>query len=476
MPIWERTKILFKASSVKGKAGSVIFQVHHRGVSCAVRTPYRLLSGDWPLLWRILQGKPLEEPPYPDRQATVLCPVLAAVRPGGDALSAADSVPAENPDTVDEPLAAPFPFRSEPELDLPLRLSIPELQVLAVRIQTDRERLKIRLREKDEQGCLPDPGEIRKIFRRPDSDTTVFGFMRQLVERLRRMNRVRTAETYQAALYSFMGFRKGADLKWEEVDALQVEMFEAYLRSRGMVRNTSSFYMRIFRAVYNRAVEKGLALPVNPFRRVYTGVDKTVKRAIPLEDIRKIMRLDLSSYPTLAFSRDMFLFSFYLRGMSFVDMAYLRKDDLREGVLHYRRRKTGQSLSIHWEACMQDIVDRYAGSRGGSSAGSPFLLPIFRSSSGKTGDTGEGRYRSRLLLVNRNLKKVAEMAGLESDLTMYVARHSWASAAWRKNIPVSVISEGMGHDSEQTTRIYLASLENKVVDAANRAILDELRG
>lgn len=125
---------------------------------------------------------------------------------------------------------------------------------------------------------------------------------------------------------------------------------------------------------------------------------------------------------------------------------------------------------------MQDIVDRYAGFRRGSSGQSPFLLPIFRYASGKAGDMGERRCRSRFLLVNCNLKKVARMAGLKSDLTMYVARHSWASAAWRKHIPVSVISEGMGHDSEQTTRICLASIENKAVDAANRAILEYLRG
>ena len=119
-------------------------------------------------------------------------------------------------------------------------------------------------------------------------------------------------------------------------------MYEAWLHGKGITKNSSSFYMRILRAVYNRAVEKELTSNRNPFKHVYTGVDKTVKRAIPLKAIKKIKNLDLSLHPALDFARDMFLFSFYTRGMSFIDMAYLKKKDLQNGILSYRRHKTGQ--------------------------------------------------------------------------------------------------------------------------------------
>lgn len=161
-------------------------------------------------------------------------------------------------------------------------------------------------------------------------------------------------------------------------------------------------------------------------------------------------------------ARDMFLFSFYTRGMSFIDMAYLKKTDLRNGVLSYRRSKTGQTLSVQWESCMQQILDHYP-SRGDSE----YLFPIIRHSLSDK----RRQYKNSLARINRNLKELGRVIGLSAPLTMYVARHSWASIAHSEGIPLSVISEGMGHDNEKTTQIYLASLEHSVVDKANRKIL-----
>ncbi len=153
----------------------------------------------------------------------------------------------------------------------------------------------------------------------------------------------------------------------------------------------------------------------------------------------------------------------YTRGMSFVDIAYLKKKDLQNGTLTYRRRKTGQQLFIKWEKPMQEIIDKYPVNE------SPYLLPIIR----KT-ENERSQYRNALHTINDNLKKVAELAGLHTNLTLYCARHSWASIAKSKNIPISVISEGMGHDSESTTQIYLASLDNSLIDKANELILKNL--
>lgn len=241
--------------------------------------------------------------------------------------------------------------------------------------------------------------------------------------------------------------------------------YEAYLRNNGVSPNSSSFYMRNLRAVYNRAVEKNLTVQRFPFKHVYTGVEKTTKRAVPLKVIRQIREMDLFMNPALDFARDMFLFSFYTRGMSFVDMAYLRKKDLNGGILSYRRRKTGQQLFIKWEKCMQEITNKY------DTAHSGYLLPIIKPAS-NTDERKQYIYVGHS--VNRSLKVVGERLGLPLPLTMYVARHAWASIARSKNIPLSVISEGMGHDSEATTRIYLASLDNMAVDKANSLILKSL--
>ena len=163
---------------------------------------------------------------------------------------------------------------------------------------------------------------------------------------LRRLGKERTSETYAAALKSFMTFRGYRDVSIERLTTVMMQEYEAWLKAKGISMNTTSFYMRILRAAYNRAVDEGLAKQQFPFRHVYTGICKTVKRAVSVEDIKRIKRLDLSGRPALDFARDMFMFSFYTRGMSFIDMAYLKKTDLQGGVLCYRRRKTG-AAALH---------------------------------------------------------------------------------------------------------------------------------
>lgn len=341
---------------------------------------------------------------------------------------------------------------------MPLVLSIKE------RIRWDIERLTKIVHKLDNGGLSYTADDVITEFHRYANEYTLFNFMEGIIVRLKQNGKIRTSETYLATLNSFKKFRKDEDVMLDSINSEIMEAYEAWHQSRGVVPNTISFYTRILRAVYNRAVEKGIIENRNPFRHVYTGVDKTVKRALPLSSIKKIKNLDLSMNPTLDYARDMFLMSFMLRGMSFIDMAFLRKADLMHGGIVYRRRKTGQRLTIGWTKDMQLILDKYPENK------TDYLLPIIRSESVNERQT----YRNAGYKINRSLKAIARMIDVNMPLTLYVARHSWASAARSKGIPISVISEGMGHTSEATTQIYLASLEASVVDKANTIILSSL--
>jgi len=296
----------------------------------------------------------------------------------------------------------------------------------------------------------------------PDASFTVY--IGEQIARLKRLGKVRTSETYTSAFKSFSGFVKYRDVLFRELDANMIAEYEVYLKERGNSPNTVSFYMRILKAVYNRAVENGLTEQHYPFKSVFTGVEKTLKRAISINDIRQIKSMDLSMRPNLDFARDVFLFCFYTRGMSFVDMAYLRKKDIANGILTYRRKKTGQQLFVRWERCMQEILDKYPANA------TEFLLPIIT----EPDEDYRRQYTNGLHRVNCLLKTIGRKLDLPIPLTMYVARHSWASIAKNRNIPISVISECMGHDSESTTQIYLASLDATIVDRVNSEILDLL--
>ena len=338
------------------------------------------------------------------------------------------------------------------------------LQSIEERINWDIKRLHCIIAHSVNKRVKYTADDIISTFQKQANEQSLFNFMQGCIAQLQQMGKQRTSETYRCTLKSFMQFREDKDLLLEDIDSDLMVMYEAYLHNRGLTKNSTSFYMRILRAVYNRAVEKDLTINRNPFKHVYTGIDKTIKRAIPLKAIKQIKNLDLSLQPSLDFARDMFMFSFYTRGMSFIDMAYLKKKDLSNGILSYRRRKTKQQLFIRWERCMQEIVEKY------ENPLSEYLLPIIKP---KKGDERK-QYQNVMCIVNRHLKDIGKMTNLKQPLTMYTARHSWASVAKNKNVPISVISKGMGHDSEMTTQIYLASLDTAVVDKANKMILKSL--
>lgn len=191
------------------------------------------------------------------------------------------------------------------------------------------------------------------------------------------------------------------------------------------------------------------------------GVDKTQKRAVTLDTIRMIRDIDLSRHPSLDFARKVFMFAFYTRGMSFVDIAFLKKTDLHNGVISYSRRKTRQQLQIKVEPETRKIIESFGQNDG------PYLLPIIS----ENGQSPELQYENAYFKLNRNIQKVGKLIGLETKLTLYVARHAWASIALSNNVAISTISKAMGHDSEKTTLIYLRSLDTTAVDKANSDII-----
>lgn len=341
-----------------------------------------------------------------------------------------------------------------------------KLLILSIRerIKWDMERLAKIDRKLNATGLPYTIDDVIDEFNRYASEYSLFNYMESVIAKLKQKEKVGTAGTYRSTLNSFKKYMKDQDIMLDCITSETMEGYEAWLRNRGIIPNTISFYTRILRAVYNRAVEEDIIENRNPFRHVYTGVDKTVKRALPLAIIKKIKALDLSLTPSLDYARDMFMMSFCLRGMSFIDMAFLKKSDLKNGYLTYRRHKTGQQLVIAWTKEMQMLVDKYPENR------SDYLLPIIRN----PGTNERCTYRNVGYNINHNLKRIAGMVGIVIPLTLYVARHSWASAAKAKGIPISVISEGMGHDSEATTQIYLASLDTSVVDRGNSLILSSL--
>jgi len=295
----------------------------------------------------------------------------------------------------------------------------------------------------------------------------VLAYVETQAARLEANGKLGTARNYRRTLGSFSDFLGGRDIPFSLVDERLVGQYDDWLRRRGIVRNTVSFYMRILRAVYNKAVKEDIVPQADPFRYVYTGVDQTCKRAVGEDVVVRLRRLDLTHFPSLALARDIFVFSYCTRGMAFVDIAFLRNQDIVGDTIRYVRRKTGQRLVIRIEPCIAKLIGCYAGA--GRISG--YVFPLLSSDDPVRAFS---QYRTALDYYNRRLKKLSGLLGLEVPLSSYTSRHTWATAARNHNIPLSVISAGMGHASEKTTQIYLASLENSVIDQANRSLIASL--
>ena len=199
---------------------------------------------------------------------------------------------------------------------------------------------------------------------------------KELLVELKKIGKIRTVDTYRNALGSFERFlndRTGISL--EDMDSNLMIAYESWLKGTGVCPNTSSYYMRDLRAIDNRTVRTGFCYPTKSFQAcIYQHNDKTKKRAVSLDVIREHARYYVLTKKSLTFARDIFLFSFYTRGMSFVDMAFLKKKDLQNGILTYRRNKTGQQLFVKWEKLMQELIDKY------DTSDTFYLLPIIRNS------------------------------------------------------------------------------------------------
>ena len=191
---------------------------------------------------------------------------------------------------------------------------------ISSRIRWDKDRLNKIIHTLSQSGIFV-TDDIVLHFQGNKQGQSFNDYICQQIARLKRLGKIRTSETYTVALRSFSGFINDKEVLFDQLNADLIAEYEAYLKGRDNSPNTISFYMRILKAVYNRAVEGGLTGQRHPFKSVYTGVEKTLKRALSLNDLKRIKRLDLSLKPNLDFARDIFLFCFYTRGMSFIDMA-----------------------------------------------------------------------------------------------------------------------------------------------------------
>lgn len=301
--------------------------------------------------------------------------------------------------------------------------------------------------------------------KRKESSLSFGEYVKRRAHSKREMDKHSTAELYEVAGRHFDRFLGGRTCRLKDVTATLINDFYCSLQKQRLKTNSINSYMSSLRAVYNAALSEGLVTArENPFARLRLKREETAKRAISSEAVRKIATLDLRKRPDLERAADLSMFSFMAFGMPFVDIVNLRKENIHGNEIVYNRHKTGTQIRIGITTGIKVLLKRYEND-------TPFLFPLLQESPAQAGN----RYYKQLLSrQNRALREIGEMIGLPAKLTSYVMRHTWASEALAHHVPVSVISQALGHSSEKTTRCYLSLLDQSELNKANHLITNFL--
>lgn len=343
------------------------------------------------------------------------------------------------------------------------------------RIKTDVNDIILLLENKKKPFTASD---IVNTYLKKKSDLTFEDYCNQLITFLKKSDKNGNAIVYQSSLESVKDFIGSKKVQLNEIDYNFVKRYQEFLESKEitvkkgtkeeykkkLTVNGISFYLRTLRAIINKAIKEGLIDETSyPFKNISIKSQKTRKRAVNKNVIKMVEELDVSQEESLQLYKDLFMFSFYNRGMNFVDMAFLKVKNIESGRLNYTRQKTGQQFSIKITDKAKAIIDRYNEMKNPES----YIFPIICRKGKEYLD-----YRNAMRLMNKKLKKISDILKLDVPLTTYVSRHSWATIAKRSGIATAVISEGLGHESEETTQVYLDSFENDVLDDANELIIN----
>ena len=293
------------------------------------------------------------------------------------------------------------------------------------------------------------------------------------IGRLREEGRYSTAHVYKNALLSFSKYCGTVNISFRQVTRDNLRRYGQYLYESGLKPNTVSTYMRMLRSIYNRGVELGSAPYVHRlFHEVYTGVDIRQKKALPATELHKLFYDDPCSERlrrTQAIAALMFQFC----GMPFADLAHLEKSALDRNVLRYNRIKTKTPMSVEVLDTAKGMMTQLKNCRSMQADTycpdyPDYLFDILRGDKKRKTESGYREYQSALRKFNNNLKELARVLRIPSPVTSYTIRHSWATTAKFRGVPIEMISESLGHKSIKTTQIYLKGFELKERTEVNR--------
>ncbi|SDF53497.1 site-specific integrase [Cellulophaga baltica] len=297
----------------------------------------------------------------------------------------------------------------------------------------------------------------------------VFYFWNEIIEEMMLAGRTGNAKVNRETRRSIRNFFGSDYLTFTNITPTFLRKYEVFLRSRGGTDGGISIRQRTLRALYNKAIERSIIKDINhPFKsyKVSKLKSKGLKKALNMEQVKNIVNLDLNKYPLLTNSRNYFVFSFYTRGMNFADMMKLEWKAINDDKIYYIRSKTKGNFMVKVLPPVREILEFYAK----YSLGTKYVFPILLKED-LTPTQLENRKDKTLKRYNKDLKEIAQICGIDKNISSYVARHSFANCLKQIGVATDIISESMGHQNLAVTQAYLKELDSSVLDEASELLL-----
>lgn len=310
--------------------------------------------------------------------------------------------------------------------------------------------------EEFRERLFPTIKEEQKEYSRIDA------LFKERIGELRNSGNVSTYQSYETALNSLLSFKK--NLKWTEITVKFLNDYEKNSIDNGKSYTTVGIYLRTLRAVFNTAIDKGVVPRENyPFGRKKYEIPagRNIKKALNVQDIKKIMDYDVEGNASIELSKDMFLFSYLCNGLNIKDICLLKKQDIDGDILTYVRAKTSKTrkasikpIVVYLHPTAKEIIAKYHSASNGD-----FVFPFI------SGNLAPEQVRSKVQnltkVVNKYLKRMGEELGLGSNIRTYTARHTFSTVLKRSGVSTEFISESLGHSDLRTTESYLDSFEDE---------------
>ncbi len=321
------------------------------------------------------------------------------------------------------------------------------------------------LHEKDELDFLSILQLKNKIVK-TSSFKSFIEYGKYIIDDLKKAERFGNANTYYAVIKVLEKFTEGNDIKFNEVNYDFLKRFENWHYSRGNSVNALSTYMRTIKAIFNKAIKSDVVTrDAYPFTHYRIKTTPTEKRALDADSIKSIMLLKLKESDSLFHYRNYFLASYMLYGISFMDLAFLKVQNIVDNRLKFQRRKTSKPYDIGVTPQLKEILSFYLSNKDKSD----FIFPIIKRG------IFELQYKDVLWArkrYNKGLKEIAVKCNIEKRLTSYVSRHSFATQAMLQDVPLQAISSMLGHNRLSTTQVYLKSLPSEILDDYNKKLVE----